>query len=286
MYRDSSNNGYRVLYIENNKKRSKFFKDKEYAEKFEKSLSKDQKSNKKRGRKKQNKLLMSNIVEEYLTFLNNDRLKESTNLRYKQIADNALKVIDSDKKQINHLTSEDFNNALNQLAADGYSESVIKKVRRFYINLYDYAVMKYVSKRGIRFNHSSISKLVKMPSKDDIKEEKEIYYLDENEYNVFIKFCNETSEERIYRFNFLYLLMLYTGIRVGELLALRWNDIDFSNNQCSITKSLTSHKSVATGYYGVVKTKNRKNRIITLNNEAIEALNKWKTIQKKKNDFF
>ena len=287
MYRDSTNNGYRVIYIEDNKKKSKFFRNKEDAENFEKTLTEEQKLNKKRGRKKQNKLLVSNIVKEYLLFLNNDRLKESTNIRYQQIANNAITKTGLENKQIDHLTSDDFNNALHQLAANGYSESVIKKVRRFYINLYDYALMKYSSKKGIRFSHISIKKLLKMPSSNDIKSEKEIYYLDENEYNVFIKYCCKNSlNERIYRFNYLYLLMLYTGIRVGELLALRWNDIDFRNNQCSITKSLTSHKSVTTGDYEVVDTKNRKNRIITLNSEALQTLKGWKTSQKKKNDFF
>ncbi|MEJ7381234.1 site-specific integrase, partial [Staphylococcus epidermidis] len=29
----------------------------------------------------------------------------------------------------------------------------------------------------------------------------------------------------------------YTGMRAGELLALKWSDIDFENNTISITKS-------------------------------------------------
>lgn len=37
--------------------------------------------------------------------------------------------------------------------------------------------------------------------------------------------------------NFGFLLCLYTGLRIGELLALEWSDIDFTKNELSVSKT-------------------------------------------------
>ena len=35
----------------------------------------------------------------------------------------------------------------------------------------------------------------------------------------------------------VFTTLAYTGMRAGELLALKWSDIDFENNTISITKT-------------------------------------------------
>lgn len=37
----------------------------------------------------------------------------------------------------------------------------------------------------------------------------------------------------------VFVTMFGTGLRVGELLGLRWSDIDFQNNVISVTHNLT-----------------------------------------------
>lgn len=54
---------------------------------------------------------------------------------------------------------------------------------------------------------------------------------------------------------FLYFGFL-SGMRAGEILALEWSDINFSNNTISVSKSL--------GQFGLGKTKSRKDRRIPL----------------------
>jgi len=51
------------------------------------------------------------------------------------------------------------------------------------------------------------------------------------------KFVNET--EGVNRYSFAVKLALVTGMRQGELLGLRWKDVDFSNNTLRITQTLT-----------------------------------------------
>ena len=41
-----------------------------------------------------------------------------------------------------------------------------------------------------------------------------------------------------HRLGFLFIFNLGTGLRIGELLALRWSDIDKENNIINITKAL------------------------------------------------
>lgn len=50
------------------------------------------------------------------------------------------------------------------------------------------------------------------------------------------------------------LLCLYTGLRVGEVLALEWNDIDFSKKELYVTKSCMDGKSASGGYQRLVDT--------------------------------
>ena len=74
------------------------------------------------------------------------------------------------------------------------------------------------------------------------------------------------------------LLLLYTGMRCGEMIALRWKDVDFENGLLKIEKSQSMAKN-RTGenedkkYIAVEgTTKNEKAREIRLKPEALEML--------------
>ena len=61
------------------------------------------------------------------------------------------------------------------------------------------------------------------------------------EAQLFLEFLNEpdpaTGHDIPEQFRVFFYMALYGGFRRGELIALKWNDIDFSNNTVSITKS-------------------------------------------------
>lgn len=73
-------------------------------------------------------------------------------------------------------------------------------------------------------------------------------------------------------------MLLYTGIRGGELSALKWNDIDFKNKTMKIDESITSKK-----YHGTTKTK-KSVRIIPLNDILISELKQKRNALKPSND--
>lgn len=91
-----------------------------------------------------------------------------------------------------------------------------------------------------------------------------------------------------YRLGYAYILLLNTGMRIGEALALEWSDINFEKRTISITKTLTQVKSrdgsEGKNYISVIentpKTKNSI-RVISMNDNAYEALRKLQEINGK-----
>lgn len=66
------------------------------------------------------------------------------------------------------------------------------------------------------------------------------------------------------------LLMMFCGLRRGELMALRWSDIDFENRIVYITKTVV--KSNPNEFAVKPKPKNGKNRDIEISEEILPIL--------------
>lgn len=66
-----------------------------------------------------------------------------------------------------------------------------------------------------------------------------IVYLTKKEQSILEKHINDNLNLR----NLAILMDLYTGLRIGELCALQWEDIDFINNTISITKTVQRIKN-------------------------------------------
>ena len=87
--------------------------------------------------------------------------------------------------------------------------------------------------------------------------------------------------EPLYCYGYAYLLILNTGMRMGEALSLRWDDVDFENKSITISKNhILSKKRDEDGNriggyelqtQNSTKTSNG-NRVIPINRSAEEAL--------------
>ncbi len=75
-------------------------------------------------------------------------------------------------------------------------------------------------------------------------QEKRIECFSVNEQKKIEKYVLESGKESL----FGILLCLYTGLRLGELLALEWSDIDFSKQEINVNKSC--HDSKTNGTFG------------------------------------
>lgn len=72
---------------------------------------------------------------------------------------------------------------------------------------------------------------------------------------------------------------LYTGMRVGELSALKWEDIDYENNLIYVRRSEKYNRS--TKQYYISSTKTGKARAVPLTKESIDVLNRVKKAELK-----
>lgn len=72
-----------------------------------------------------------------------------------------------------------------------------------------------------------------LPKKKPDLQENKRYYMTPEETQLFLSMTQEPTQE-----NTIYRLLLYTGMRIGECLALSWSDINFSAGTISICHNL------------------------------------------------
>ena len=108
------------------------------------------------------------------------------------------------------------------------------------------------------------------------KEKKEIQVLSPEEQATF------TEAAKSYRMGSLFILDLCTGLRVGELLALHWEDIDFDKKLLRVKGTWISLKNDTTGkWYNTIGTPKTKSsyRDVPLQPVAIKLLHDIKKQQ-------
>ena len=119
-----------------------------------------------------------------------------------------------------------------------------------------------------KINKNEMNK-IKLPSPT----EKPVNAFERHEQEKIVKYCLESKKNNYIGF----VICLYTGIRLGELLALTWNDIDFAKGLMSITK--TTYRIKENGVPRIVvdepKTKNSV-RVIPLSKNLLDLLKKIK----------
>ncbi len=101
-------------------------------------------------------------------------------------------------------------------------------------------------------------------------EKKEAVCLDEREAQSLIK----ALEKEPVRYKTMILLLLYSGMRRGELLGLEWEDIDFENKLINISKS--SLYLPDKGIYEDTTKNKSSERIIKIPSAMIELLKEYK----------
>lgn len=85
-------------------------------------------------------------------------------------------------------------------------------------------------------------KLITLPKLDS---KKEVEILTREQQADFINAINGTKHE------VMLLFAISTGVRLGELLALKWSDIDFEAKTVTINRSIQRYKNPTTGRYEI-----------------------------------
>ena len=80
-------------------------------------------------------------------------------------------------------------------------------------------------------------------------------------------------------YDLFFVIAFFTGMRMGEILALNWNDINLLTNTIFVTKTVYFVNN--TSYINTTKTRSGT-RNITINQKLTEMLKDWKEKQKEK----
>lgn len=161
--------------------------------------------------------------------------------------------------QLSQLNSLAIDNFYTELESKGLSSATIRKIHTIVRSSLEYAKdYKFIS-----INPAAVVKPPTVKHKDiEVWEEKEIVY-----------FLDAIKDEYDY---IIYYLALYTGMRKGEILGLKWQDIDFYNNKIRVMRSYTK-----TGFSKGKTDKAR--RVIDIDDNTIEELKAHeKVIEKNK----
>ncbi|GEN46260.1 hypothetical protein AHA02nite_20360 [Alkalibacillus haloalkaliphilus] len=158
---------------------------------------------------------------------------------------------------------------------NGYADNTLKGVHRTGKMIFRKAIeMEKIKRDPTEFAYLRRTK----KTVQDLESTELPNYLEKEELNLFIK----TAENKGLDLDYLMFLTLsYTGIRVGELVALKWKDIDFNNHTISITKTYYNPKNNTLKYQLVPPKTLMSKRIISVDEEVISNLKKHLKIQNK-----
>lgn len=168
---------------------------------------------------------------------------------------------------------QDFlNSKLNSGRLDNREGGLSEKTIRNLYNMIHASLKQAYINELIKKNIAEYVKLPKVPKK-------EMRVLTRDEQDKLIKVA------RNYRLGFIIILDLFTGMRLGEILALRWSDIDLKGKNIVIKntiKRLSTHDGETTKTKIILDTPKTENayRDIPLIDEIIADFTKHKTQQK------
>ena len=126
------------------------------------------------------------------------------------------------QKRINDIKAADIRNWQNELIKQGYSPTYLKTINNQLSAVFNYAV-KYYDLKG--------NPCAKAGSMGKSKAEEMNFWTKEE----FMQFIDSVMDKR--QSYMAFMLLYWTGMRLGEVLALTPADIDFEKRTISITKS-------------------------------------------------
>lgn len=139
--------------------------------------------------------------------------------------------------QLNNLTTQVCQNFINDMVRSDkkYSLATITKTYNTLNNCLSHA-------EGIGDIVKNPMTFVKLPSADKVQTPvKDATFFTQDEVKLI---CNQaqkvfSNNKPVYYYGEVIVLLLYTGMRIGECLSLKWEDVDFENNTIQIDSTIS-----------------------------------------------
>lgn len=183
----------------------------------------------------------------------------------RHIKDYFLKVKDVSKLDYDDIYKfrEYLRNTITQNSNEPLNPNTINKIMVLLKKILDIGI-----KKGY-YTNNPVKMLKKLPIA-----KAQLNYWSIEEFKEFLNLF----EPEEYNYQLLFTCLFFTGIRLGEALALTWNDIDFTTQTIHITKSIYISKGIS--YLSTTKTKAGMRRI-TIHKKFNDELKEWKKTQYK-----
>lgn len=129
------------------------------------------------------------------------------------------------KKRLCDLEAYDIQKLYNDMSANGLSAKSIRHMH----NIINPALKQAVRWKLLKHNPCELCELPKLVRH-------EMQYFTRDEVSTFLE---HAKADRYYA---AFVLAIETGMRIGEYLALKWQDIDFENSRLSVRRGLVPRK--------------------------------------------
>ncbi len=180
---------------------------------------------------------------------------------------------------IEEITHTDIQNMVNTLYDGGLSYSTVKKA--------------YEAVNGCLREYRIVSRLhgnynpcegIALPQNNARASSDIVFYNEEQRKKIIAEATRTYSNGKpVYRMGYAFVVLMFTGMRIGELLALTWNDVDFKKNTILINKNMVvvkADKKDATNYkmLNQKSTKTNAGRVLSMNSPTLAAMHQLHVI--------
>lgn len=212
----------------------------------------------------------NDLIDEYLIF-QNKRVQLTTYTAYVYMINNHITPFFENVKinDITRMLLEKWYKYVDSLNVKAeHKNRILGRLK----NIFDYCEDQY----GLRIRYLNTFPPFQNQNNFDTQNEKTIYDVDT--FNKFVKHASNRLERTV------CFVMFYTGVRVGELRALTWNDIHLDDNYIRVNKQVTSKVKGAGDLVIAPKTKSSI-RNIQIPNILVDVLKEWYLDRTKQNRF-
>jgi integrase len=176
--------------------------------------------------------------------------------------------------QLQHLTGARISGLYRQLEAGGRQDHLAgqglsPRTVRYVHTILKAALADAVDQGVLATNPAAKAK----PPSARAAQSPEIHPWTGTQLRTFLTWCRDTDAAHAAG----YHLLAYTGMRRGELLALRWRDVDLDAGRLSVRRSVGVVKSKGQGEQIVEgTTKSARARVVDLDPSTVDLLRSWR----------
>jgi integrase len=205
----------------------------------------------------------SEVVEDWLSTYEQGVKKSTLNIRKKAI--NKIIPIWGNQK-VDAITNTTYQVLMTSLSRD-YSKNYVDSIHHTLSQ-----VFKFAKRRKLIYELPCLDITFRKRYDDDDNENLE-NFLERNELADFLELAKNSKNYDDY---FIFFTLALTGLRIGELMALQWKNINFETNTLHVTHTLYNPNNNSNTYELTLPKTKKSKRTIQIADSLLVELIKYK----------